>query len=68
MLERADAGLVLIGLVVAKLYLFDVWQLGRIYRIWAFIGLGALLLATSFLYSHFRALIESWWRDDRPSS
>ena len=59
------AGLGLIGFVVAKLYLFDVWQLGRVYRISAFVALGALLLATSFLYSHFRALIESWWRNDQ---
>ncbi len=58
-------GLGLIGFVVVKLYLFDVWQLGRVYRISAFVALGALLLATSFLYSHFRALIESWWKDDQ---
>ena len=58
------AGLGLIGFVVVKLYIFDVWQLGRVYRISAFVALGALLLATSFLYSHFRTVIESWWRDD----
>jgi uncharacterized membrane protein len=57
-------GLLLIGFVVLKLYLFDVWQLGRLYRILAFVALGVLLLATSFLYSHFRTLIESWWKDD----
>ena len=62
------AGLGLIGFVVVKLYLFDVWQLGRIYRISAFVALGALLLATSFLYSHFRALIESWWKNDQAAS
>ena len=62
------AGLGLIGFVVVKLYLFDVWQLGRIYRISAFVALGALLLTTSFLYSHFRALIESWWKDDQTPS
>jgi uncharacterized membrane protein len=64
-------GLLLIGFVVLKLYLFDVWQLGRLYRILAFVALGVLLLATSFLYSHFRALIESWRKDDlseRPTS
>ena len=62
------AGLGLMGFVVVKLYLFDVWQLGRVYRISAFVALGALLLATSFLYSHFRALIESWWKDDQALS
>ncbi|HEV2688158.1 MAG TPA: DUF2339 domain-containing protein, partial [Bryobacteraceae bacterium] len=59
------SGLILMGFVVIKLYLFDVWQLGRGYRISAFVALGALLLTTSFLYSHFRALIESWWKDDQ---
>jgi uncharacterized membrane protein len=62
------AGLGLMGFVVVKLYLFDVWQLGRVYRISAFVALGALLLATSFLYSHFRALIESWWKNDQAAS
>jgi uncharacterized membrane protein len=62
------AGLGLIGLVVLKLYLFDVWQVGRVYRISAFVALGALLLATSFLYSRFRSLIDSLWKDDQTSS
>ncbi len=59
------AGLVLTGFVVLKLYLFDVWQLGRVYRTLAFVALGLLLLSTSFLYSHFRGLIESWWKNER---
>ena len=57
-------GLGLIGFVVLKLYLFDVWQLGRFYRTLAFVALGVLLLSTSFLYSHFRGVIETWWKDD----
>jgi hypothetical protein len=32
------------------------------------VALGALLLATSFLYSHFRALIETWWKNDEAAS
>lgn len=61
-------GLGLLGVVVAKLYLYDVWQLEKVYRIVAFSFLGVVLLATSFLYSRYRAKIESWWRDeeDRP--
>jgi uncharacterized membrane protein len=61
------AGLVLIALVIVKLYLFDIWQLERIYRISAFVALGALLIATSFLYSHFRGVVEGWWKDDEAS-
>ena len=57
-------GLGLLGLVIVKLYVFDVWQLNRVYRISAFVALGVLLISTSFLYSRFRQLIESWWKDD----
>jgi uncharacterized membrane protein len=44
-------GLVLIGIVIAKLYLWDVWFLERLYRMSAFGGLGILLLAASWIYS-----------------
>jgi uncharacterized membrane protein len=44
-------GLVLIGIVIAKLYLWDVWFLERLYRMTAFGGLGILLLAASWIYS-----------------
>ncbi|MDQ6700999.1 MAG: DUF2339 domain-containing protein [Acidobacteriota bacterium] len=56
-------GLVLIGFVVLKLYVYDVWLLVRIYRVTAFAALGALLLLTSYLYSRYRASIENWWSD-----
>jgi uncharacterized membrane protein len=51
-------------LVVIKLYLSDVWELGFLFRIVAFLGLGVLLLSVSFLYSRFRPTIEKLWRDD----
>jgi uncharacterized membrane protein len=44
-------GMGLIGLVVVKLYLYDVWLLGPFYRMAAFAILGVLLLAVSYLYS-----------------
>jgi uncharacterized membrane protein len=53
-------GLVLIGLVVIKLYAYDVWLLTRLYRTTAFIALGALLVLGSYLYSRYRQRIESW--------
>lgn len=61
-------GLGLIGLVVVKLYLYDVWLLDRIYRIAAFGALGALLLLTSYVYSRNRASIENWWNERNPGS
>ena len=57
-------GMGLIGLVVLKLYLYDVWFLGLFYRMAAFAVLGILLLAISYLYSRYRATIESWWRPE----
>ncbi len=47
-------GLVLLGIVIAKLYLWDVWLLSRSYRITAFVALGALLLVASYIYSRFK--------------
>jgi len=48
-------GLAMIGIVIAKLYFYDVWRLDRFYRISAFVALGVLLLAASFVYSRFHA-------------
>jgi uncharacterized membrane protein len=60
-------GLGLMGIVVAKLYLYDVWQLSRGFRITAFLGLGAMLLVVSYLYSRFKPIIERLWKDDGTS-
>jgi len=53
-------GLTCIAIVVAKLYLYDVWTLRRLYRVLAFGTLGSLLLATSFLYSKYKESLEKW--------
>lgn len=57
-------GLGLLAVVVLKLYLADVWMMGRLSRILAFSALGLLLLAASFFYSRFRARIEAWIRNE----
>ncbi len=44
-------GMGLIGLVVLKLYLYDVWLLGAFYRMAAFAILGVMLLVMSYVYS-----------------
>jgi uncharacterized membrane protein len=61
-LNRA-LGLILIGAVVVKLYCYDVWLLRTLYRTTAFIALGALLVASSYIYSRYRDRIEEWWRE-----
>ena len=56
-------GLALFALVIAKLYLLDVWQFSRGFRITAFLALGALLMLVSYLYSRFRPAIENLWKE-----
>lgn len=60
-LDRA-LGLIALGSVVVKLYLHDVWQLGRLFRSTAFVGLGLLLVAASYLYSRHRERLSKWIR------
>ena len=57
-------GLGLMGTVVVKLYLSDIWELSRIFRITAFLALGVVLLLVSYLYSRFKPAIERLWKDD----
>jgi uncharacterized membrane protein len=57
-------GLALVVLVVAKLYLVDVWVLGRLFRITAFLALGILLLALSYLYSRLRPVLDRLLSDE----
>ena len=55
-------GLGLFALVIAKLYLLDVWSLSRGFRITAFLALGGLLLLVSYLYSRFKPALEKLWK------
>ncbi|MFN0167534.1 MAG: DUF2339 domain-containing protein [Bryobacteraceae bacterium] len=57
-------GLGLLAVVILKLYLLDVWMMQLVYRVIAFGVFGLLLLATSFVYSRYRASIETWWKQD----
>jgi len=54
-------GLLAIGFVVVKLYFYDVWLLDRLYRISAFVALGVLLLAASYLYSRWKDKLDLIW-------
>ena len=53
------SGLLLLGIPVLKLYVYDVFLLDPVYRVIAFVTLGVLLLTTGLLYqSHGRAMKE----------
>ncbi len=47
-------GLALLGVCIAKLFLYDMSELEMIFRIFSFIILGALMLLVSFAYSRYR--------------
>jgi uncharacterized membrane protein len=47
-------GLGLLGLAVAKVYVYDLAELDEIYRVLSFIALGLLLLAGAFAYQRMR--------------
>ena len=49
------AGVLLLGVTLAKLFLHDLSDLGELYRIGAFVGVALILIAASFLYQRFLA-------------
>jgi len=57
-------GLILFALVIFKLYLSDVWMFDVIFKMIAFLALGGLLVAGSYLYSRYRTRIETLWKKD----
>lgn len=50
-------GMLLIGITVFKVFLFDLSLLGTIYKIASFVMLGAVLLAISYFYNRFKHYI-----------
>lgn len=46
-------GLAILAASVARIFLVDVWELQTIYRIISFLVLGALLVASGFLYNRY---------------
>jgi uncharacterized membrane protein len=46
-------GVAILGLVIAKSFLYDVWMLDRLTRIVAFVALGVMLLVASYIYQRY---------------
>lgn len=57
--EYNKVGFALIGLMVLKLYGYDVWQMDNISRISAFIALGIILLLSSFAFQRLKNIIRN---------
>lgn len=47
-------GMALLLIAIAKLFFYDLWSLGQLYRIIASISLGVVLLGISFAYQKYR--------------
>ena len=54
------AALGLLAIPIAKVFVYDVFTLERAYRVAAFGGLGALLLASGYLYQHYGKAIKGF--------
>lgn len=61
------AAISLFGLSIAKIFLYDLSFLDTLYRIFSFVGLGVILLATSYAYQRYKSLLLSGGVKD-PSS
>ena len=48
------AGILFFLVTILKIFVFDLWALGQLYRILSSIGLGVVLLSTFFLYHKFK--------------
>ncbi|HKV42556.1 MAG TPA: DUF2339 domain-containing protein [Blastocatellia bacterium] len=49
--------IVVFGITILKIFVYDLSFLQSLYRIFSFIGLGLILLTVSFLYQRYRAVI-----------
>jgi uncharacterized membrane protein len=43
-------GITVLAMTILKVFFYDLWELGGIYRVIGFIGFGVLLMAVSYLY------------------
>jgi uncharacterized membrane protein len=54
------AALALLAVPIVKVFAYDVFTLERVYRIVAFIGLGLLLIVSSYLYQRYSKAIKGF--------
>jgi uncharacterized membrane protein len=49
--------IILFGVTILKIFIYDLSFLQTLYRIYSFIGLGVILLTVSYLYQRYKAVI-----------
>lgn len=57
------SGLALFVIPILKVYVFDVFALEQLYRIFAFTGLGILLVISGYLYNRYKDAIRGFIRE-----
>lgn len=57
--ELSKIGFALLGLMILKLYAYDIWQMDNVSRIVAFILLGIILLLSSFMFQRLKNIIKN---------
>lgn len=58
--EFNKIGFSLLGIMILKLYAYDVWQMDNVSRIIAFIILGIILLLSSFMFQRLKNIIRNF--------
>jgi uncharacterized membrane protein len=51
------AAIILFGIAILKIFIYDLSFLETLYRIFSFIGLGVILLTVSYLYQRYKSVI-----------
>ncbi len=59
--------IVLFGITILKIFIYDLSFLQTLYRIFSFVGLGVMLLATSYLYQRYKTFIFGAAAEKEPS-
>jgi uncharacterized membrane protein len=57
MLSLRIIAIIIFGIAILKIFIYDLSFLETLYRIFSFIGLGLILLSVSFLYQRFKSAI-----------
>jgi uncharacterized membrane protein len=58
--------IVLFGVTILKIFIYDLSFLDTLYRIFSFVGLGVILLAVSYVYQRYKGVIFASEKDAEP--
>lgn len=53
-------GLGILAVAIGRVFIYDVWQLEKIYRVLSFMALGIVLVVLGFIYSKYQDKLRQW--------